>query len=73
MIRSLKRKKQRQLLLLYMIVVGISLLAIISAAVGCAAVRRCKWFSEISSPQEATAFISLDRKEVLPRNSLKRM
>jgi hypothetical protein len=42
-----------------MIVVGMSLLAIISAAVGCAAVRRCKLFSEISSPQEAAAFIAL--------------
>jgi hypothetical protein len=29
---------------------------------GVAAVRRFKWFPEISSPQEVTAFISLDCK-----------
>jgi hypothetical protein len=43
-----------------MIVVGMNLLAMIFAVVGFAAVRRRKWFSEMSSPQEATAFISLD-------------
>jgi hypothetical protein len=43
-----------------MIVVGMKLLPMILAAVGFAAVKRCKWFSEISSPQEAAAFISLD-------------
>jgi hypothetical protein len=43
-----------------MIVVGMNLLAMIFAAVGFAAVRRCKWFPEISSPQEVTAFICLD-------------
>jgi hypothetical protein len=42
-----------------MIVVGMNLLAMIFAAVGCAPVRRYKWFSEIISPQEATAFIFL--------------
>jgi len=41
-----------------MIVVGMNLFAMIFGAVGFAAVRRCKWFSEISSPQEATVFIS---------------
>jgi hypothetical protein len=59
-IKKLKRKKQRPLLLLRMIVVGMNLLAMIFAAVGFAAVKRCKWFSEISSPQGAIAFISLD-------------
>jgi len=39
MIKRLKRKKQRTLLLLCMIVVGMNLLAIIFAAVGYAAVR----------------------------------
>jgi hypothetical protein len=43
-----------------MIVVGMNLLAMIFAAVGFAAVRRCKWLPEISSLQEVTAFISLD-------------
>jgi len=56
-----------------MIVVGMNLLAMIFGAAGFAAVRRCKWFSEISSPQEATVFISLDWKEVVPQRSLKRM
>ena len=64
MIKKLKRKKQRPLLLLCMIVVGmnplVNLILIHFAAVGFAAVKRCKWFSEISSPQEAAAFISLD-------------
>jgi len=72
-IKKLKREKQRPLLLLHMIVVGTNLLAMIFAAAGFAAVRRCKWFSEISSPQEATVFISLDWKEVVPQRSLKRM
>ena len=61
MIKKLKRIKQRPLLLLCMIVVGMNLLTMIFAAVGFAAVRRGKWFSEISSPQEAAAFISLER------------
>jgi hypothetical protein len=56
----LKRKKEKPLLLLCMIVVGMNLLTMIFAVVGFAAVRRCKWFFEISIPQEATAFISLD-------------
>jgi len=53
-IKKLKRKKQRPLLLLCMIVVGmnplVNLILIHFAAVGFAAVRRCKSFSEISSP-----------------------
>jgi hypothetical protein len=40
-----------------MIVVGTNLLAMTFAAAGFAAVRRCKWLSEIRSPQEATVFI----------------
>ena len=64
MIKKVKRKKRRLLLLLCMVAVGmnplVNLILIHFAAVGFAAVRRCKWFSEISSPQGATAFISLD-------------
>ena len=63
MVKKLKRKKQRPLLLLCMIVVGmnplVNLILIHFAAMGFAAVRRCKWFSEICSSQEAAAFISL--------------
>ena len=49
MIKKLKRKKQRPPLLVCMIVVGMNLLTMIFAAVGIAAVRRCKWFPEISN------------------------
>jgi hypothetical protein len=63
-IKKLKREKQRLLRLLCTIVVGMNSLAnfilIHFAAMGFAALRCCKWFSQISSPQEATAFISLD-------------
>ncbi len=62
-IKLMLRGGVRPLLLLCMIVVGmnplVNLILVHFAAVGFAAVRRCKWFSEISSPQEATAFISL--------------
>ena len=60
MIKKLKQKKQRPPLLPCMIVVGMNLLTMIFAAAGFAAVRRCKWFPEISSPQEPPALISLD-------------
>ncbi len=59
MIKKIKRKKQRPLLRLCMIVVGMNPLVNL-ILIHFAAVRRCKWFSKISSPQEETAFISLD-------------
>jgi hypothetical protein len=63
-IKKLKRKKQRLPLLLCMVLVGmnplVNLILIHFAATMLAAVRRSKWFSKISSPQEAAAFNPMD-------------
>jgi hypothetical protein len=65
-IKKLKRKKQRPLLLLCMIIVGMNLLAMTLAAVGFAAVKRCKWFSEISSPQRQRHLFLWAEKKSFP-------
>ena len=70
MIKKLKRKKQRLLLLLCMIVVGTNPLAnlilIHFAATMLAAVRRSKWFSEISNLHRVRGLIFVNWAESSP-------
>jgi N-acetylglutamate synthase/N-acetylornithine aminotransferase len=65
-----KRKEPKLQLLLCMIGAGMIHPAMVFAATMFAAVvGRCKWFSEISSPREVTAFISLDWNQILLQHS----
>jgi hypothetical protein len=59
--RKQKRKRQKIQLLLCMITAGMIHPAIIfAAAMFAAAVKRCRWFTEMRGPQGVMAFICLD-------------
>ena len=64
--RKQKRKKQKMQLLRRMIAAGMTQLAIIFAAAVYAALKRCRWFSEVSRYRGARGLFIWNDNKSLP-------